>query len=324
MGVALRLISQALCLVLLAGCGGDKEERSAGDEPPVGDETVEEVEVGQGTLFADPEAIRQYTAPAAQISTDADLVAYLLPGLTGSGAHCLEDELDADQILESSIADGAVVVVERILACVAPEQIGKIFGMYAVGFEKDGPSRYAGLAECVIDGFSRLDRADVEEALTEVYTERLDLAGPPTSRLVAAEKIDDLTGCSTSAPPTPEGSDQIPHDPDPSPQNQRVIKWELLQPGDCLVDLPSARVLQVTVVDCSVPHRLEVVGAAFSGSPDDADSQCANLYANYTGRNLDEAEHRIEYLQGEPGSLSARLICLATAADGRPRAGSLR
>lgn len=197
MGVAVRLMSTALCLVLLAGCGGESEERPAGDETPVGDETVDEVEVGEGTLFADPGAIRQFSDPAAEITSDSDLVAYLLPGLTGSGADCLEDEIDVDEILESSIAAGTELVVDRILACVAPQEIGKIFGMYAVGFEDDGRSRYPDLAACAIDGFSGLDRAEVEEALAKVYTERLDLAGPPTSRLVAAEQIEDLTNCST-------------------------------------------------------------------------------------------------------------------------------
>lgn len=318
MGVALHLISLASCVVVLAGCGGDS------GEPPTGEKTVKEVGAGEGSLFADPGAIRQFADPAAEINSDGDLVEYLLPGLTGSGADCLEDEIDADAVLESDMAEGAKLVADLILACVAPDEVGKIFGMYAVGFEEDGRSRYADLAVCVADGFSTLDGAEVEEALARVYVERLNLAGPPTSRLVAADEIADLTECSTSASPPPETPDQAPDETDQAPRNQRMIRWDLLQPGNCLVDLPSGRIVQVTVVDCSVPHRLEVVGATFSGGSGKADSQCANLYANYTGRNLDESEHRLEFLQGAPGSLSARLVCLATAADRRPMTGSLR
>jgi hypothetical protein len=318
MGAAGHLISLALCLVVLAGCGGDSEG------PPTGEETVEAVGAGEGSLFADPGAIRLFADPAAEINSDGDLVDYLLPGLTGSGADCLGDEIDADAVLESETAEGAAMVADLVLACVAPDEVGKIFGMYAAGFEEDGRSRYADLAVCVVDGFSDLDPAEVEEALVRVYTERLDLAGPPTSRVAAADEIADLTTCSTSASPTPETPSETPDEPSQPPRNQRVVRWDLLQPGNCLVDLPSGRITQVIVVDCRVPHRLEVVGATFSGGSGNADSQCANLYANYTGRNLAESEHRLESLQGEPGSLSARLICLATRADRRPMTGSLR
>ncbi len=105
----------------------------------------------------------------------------------------MADEIDSDAVLASDPASGATMVADLILACVAPEEIGKIFGMYAVGFEEDGRSRYADVAVCVADGFRDLDPTDVEEALVNVYAERLDLAGPPTSRLAAADEIADRT-----------------------------------------------------------------------------------------------------------------------------------
>jgi hypothetical protein len=324
MGVAARLVSLLACVVVLAGCGGDDASDSADGDARVDqrasadDGSTEPVEAGEGSLFADPGAIRPFSDPGSQIASDADLVDYLLPGLTGSGADCLEAGLDAERLLDADIADAAALVAAGILACVDPDEIGKIFGMYAVGFEDDGRSRYADLAACVIDAFAVLDPGAVEKGLVAVYTERLDLYGPPTSREVAGREIRRLTDCSTVAPNGPDKSDPGP------PQNQRVVRWDLLRPGDCLVDLPPGSISQVTVVACGVPHRLEVVGSTFTGSADDADDQCTNLYRSYTGRDLGQSDHRLESLQGEPGSLSARLVCLATTADRRPTTGSIR
>jgi hypothetical protein len=321
-------MSLTFCLAVLAGCGGDSERARIGDGiTATGEETtepVEEVVVGEGSLFADPGAIRKFADPATEITSSSDLVDYLLPGLTGSGADCLGGQIDADAVLESDAAEGAATVADLILACVAPDEVGKILGMYAVGFEKDGPSRYADLAVCVADGFRDLDPAEVEESLVRVYTERLDLSGPPTSRQAAADEIADRTTCSTAASPPPTPPSETPVEPSEPPRNQRVILWNLLQAGDCLGDLPSGRITQVTVISCRVPHRLEVVGATFSTSADDADSQCANLYANYTGQSLNKSDHRLESLRGEPGSFSARLVCLATASDRSRTTGSIR
>ncbi len=330
MGAARNLMSLTFCLAVLTGCGdsdrltGEETTETGEETTETGGETVEEVGPGEGSLFADPGAIRPFADPDTEIKSYSDLVDYLLPGLTGSGADCLGEEIDADAVLEGDAAEGAAMVADLILACVDPDEVGKIFGMYAVGFEKDGRSRYADLAVCVADGFRDLDPAEVEEALVRVYTERLDLSGPPTSRLAAADEIADLTTCPTSASPPPETPPETPGETSQPPRNQRVILWNLLQPGDCLVDLPSGRITQVTVVDCRVPHRLEVVGATFSVSSDNVDSQCANLYANYTGQKLGESDHRLSYLQSEPGSLSARLICMATAADSSRTTGSIR
>ncbi len=196
MGVAARLVSLAVCLGMLVGCGdGDDDAGSADDGSLFDQETTELGEAGEGTLSADPEAIRPFSNPATQISSDADLVAYLLPGLTGSGVDCLETGLDAERLLDSEVDAGAELVATGILACVAPDEIGKIIGMYAVGFEDDGASRYADLAVCVAEGFAALDRPTVERVLIAVYTERLALYGPPDSRVVAASAIERLTDC---------------------------------------------------------------------------------------------------------------------------------
>ena len=294
------------------GTGADEAGRTDAGE------TVKEAMAVDGTLFADPGAIRPFADPATEIQGDGDLVDYLLPGLTGSGADCLEEMVDTDDVLASAPADGATTVGELVLACVAPDEIGKIFGMYAVGFEEDGRSRYADLAACVTDGFADLDRAQVQGSLVAVYVERLDLAGAPTSRLAAAEQIDELTACSTTA--------TLPEEPDDAgepPTNQRVIRWDRLQPGDCLVDLAPTQVTTVAAVDCRNSHLFEVVGSTFSTSADDPSTQCANLYAHYTGKQVTATGDRLEHLLSAPGSLSMRLICLVSSADGSSRTGSI-
>ena len=148
-----------------------------------GDGTVQQAAAATGTLFADPGAIRPFADPAVEIQGDRDLVDYVLPGLTGSGADCLAERIDVDEVLASRTADGAAAVADLILACVASDEIGKVFGMYAVGFEDDGRSRYADLAACVTDGFSDLDRNRTEPSLVLVLDERLDLADLALLRL---------------------------------------------------------------------------------------------------------------------------------------------
>lgn len=324
--VRLLVIICALFGLLVLGCGrddkqtsGDRDDESPPSEPvtstEASDPPTEEVVLGEGSLFADPGAIRDFPDPAGQIRAEVDLVQYLLPGLTGSGADCLESRLDLDDTLSGSSSSPAGVA-DSVQACVAPDEIGKIFGMYAVGFEEDGTSRYADLAACVTDEFGAQEPTEVGDALTAVYVERLDLAGPPTSREVAADEIERLTNCSTEVTAAPA--------PTREPRYERSVAWNLLQPGDCLVDLPSGTVVNVTVVDCRTRHRLEVVGATFSSGGQDPGTQCENLYTNYTGRPFEQSDHRLEYLQSEAGGLSARLVCLATNAARSPTTGSIR
>lgn len=323
MGSAAPLASLALALVVLAGCGGDEERPRAADDPSSAQADAEEIKGVDGTLAGDPGSIRPFVNPQAEIASDGDLVDYLLPGLSGTGVDCLEDDIDVEDILSSSVQEGATATVALILDCVATEETAEIFTMYAVGFEEDGRDRYADLASCVADGFGTLGRDDLEGPLENVYIERLDLLGPPTSRQVAAEELERLTPCSATREP-PREETEPPRETEPPPQNRRVVQWTALSPGDCLVGLPAGKVEQVVVVDCRVPHRYEVVGGTFAGTNPGPVEQCKNLYEHYTGRKFARSSHRLDYLTAAPGSVTVRLVCLASEGDGRKRRGSIR
>lgn len=324
MGVLRTSLLLTSALLALAACQSDGQ--SSGDEPS---STEADGEV-DGTLSGDPTAIRTFVEPAVEVADSADLADYVLPGLTGPGAECVEEGADVEVALGNDVEAGAASVSELVLSCVDQGEVGKIFAMYAVGFEADGPSRYVDLEECAAEGFADVSGAEAREALARVYGERLELTGPPTSRAVAAGEITRLTDCSPTSTPTADAASETPEPsatPEPSdegPVESRVINWDRLQPGDCLTTLPLGRISKVTVVDCGTPHRVEVVGATFSAGADDATSQCANLYTAYTGESLDRSKYVLDQLEPEPGSLSQRLICLATPADGKATTGSLR
>lgn len=327
MGVLLPSLVLSSSLLVLAGCGGEEEPSGRTSAS----EAAEEATSGaDGTLAGDPVTIRRFTDPAVEVVDEADLVAYALPGLTGDGADCVRDRVDVGVVLGNDVERGAAVLSDLVLSCVADREVGKVLAMYAVGFETDGPSRYSALSGCATEALADTDPAEVREALVRVYGERLELSGPPTSRAVAAEEIARLTDCSASATPTVEATSPSPEasgSPEPSEEGggeSRVIGWDRLQPGDCLVDLPRGRITDVTVVGCQTRHRIEVVGATFSAGSDDAETQCANLYTAFTGRRHDPARHVLDHLEAEPGTLSSRLICLASPADGRATTGSLR
>lgn len=324
MGVLRASLLLSSALLALAACEGDGQPSR---DDPSSSQADDEVD---GTLSGDPTAIRTFVEPAVEVVDGADLTDYVLPGLTGPGADCVEEGVDLEVALGNDVETGAASVAELVLSCVDPGEVGKIFAMYAVGFETDGPSRYDDLEECAGEGFAEIGSAEARESLARVYGERLELSGPPTSRAVAAGEITRLTDCSPSATPS---ADALPETPDPTetpepsdegPAESRVINWDRLQPGDCLTSLPRGPISKVTVVDCAARHRLEVVGATFSAGADDAKSQCANLYTAYTGAKLDRSRYVLDQLEPEPGSLSQRLICLAAPADGKATTGSLR
>lgn len=286
-------------------------------EPTTDSEPAEE----RGALVADPAGIRSFSDPAAEILGDADLVDYLLPGLTGSGADCLERELAGSEVLDRELEEGAEETATLVLRCVDADSIGRVFGMYAVGFEETGPDQFAALEPCLAEQFGQLQVGDLSAALTRLYTERLDLFGPPTSRIVAADDIDELTTCGSgpeaSEPPAPASSPTRR-----PPRNERPVPWGLLRPGDCLAGLPEGDFTQVVALNCAVSHRFEVVGATFGGS--DPAVACTNLYRHYTGRDVEGSGHELTWIAPAPGSLSARLICMAGPAGGGTTRGSLR
>lgn len=288
-------------MVVLAACG-------QGDEDPP---EIADYESPLGTLDGSPSDIVGFTDPAAQITDEAAAVAYLLPGLTGTGADCVEEQIDLDAVLEpqtraSNAADASSLVQD----CVEPESIGKLVAMYAVGFDADAGHQYVALADCVTAEFGDLSTAVRLEVVGDIFAKRLDLYGPLESPGVAADAIARHTSCTPDEPDVDDETEtpQEPSDPAtpterPGKPNRRVIRWDLLQPGDCLVDLPSGTIQQVTVVDCSVPHRHEVVGSTFSsaGTKQEIANQCRNLFAHYSGRQAGDAGYDLTWLAPEPG-----------------------
>lgn len=200
MGVLRTSLLLSSALLALAACESDGQ--SSRDDPSSTEaeteaDTEPEAEPGpEGILSGDPTAIRAFPEPAVEVVDRADLTDYLLPGLTGAGADCVEEKVDVETALGTDVEAGAASVSELVLSCVEESEIAKILAMYAVGFESDGPSRYDDLARCASVDFAVLPAAEARESLARVYGERLELSGPPTSRAVAADEIARLTDCS--------------------------------------------------------------------------------------------------------------------------------
>ena len=290
------------------GCGDSREEA----EPAATDAKATQ----KGDLDGDPSDIELFSDPAADVITDADLVAYLLPGMSGPGADCVEAAIDRQAILDVEIKTGAAAAAKLAGECVTDDSFGKVIAMYAVGFSDEGATHYSDIEPCVADEFSELTASQRHDALQSIFQARLDLTGPLTSPDIAADAVARLTPCTTAAGNATDTTTA------PS-AGSRTIGWAQLQAGDCLPALPQGQIAQVTVVDCSVPHATEVVGASFLTSAE-AENGCRNLFTNHTGQAIEATTYTLDIVEGVPGSLSARVVCLATPTSGELTTGSLK
>jgi hypothetical protein len=119
-------------------------------------------------------------------------------------------------------------------------------------------------------------------------------------------------------------------------QGPRTEKWIELQVGDCLADAPPSdpSVVDVSVVDCAIPHSAEVylragveVNAAIA---DIADQQCAAGFTQYTGQSVGGGPLVVTYLidsnqdRTSANRLPSTVICLLQASNAGPLTGSAR
>lgn len=302
----------------LAACGGSSD---SADPPPPTETTT--ASLSPGRIDADVAAVRSFSNPAEQIRSAADLTAYLLPGISGEGAECVQNALAVDRVLAASPAEGASEVADVVTGCVDPSDWGTVLLMYAVGFGDDGAEQFGELEPCVqAHGSSDepLGSADQVRPLFErVYAARLDLAAPPTSPDIARSILTDVTDCFDPAPDTTGPSPRVAE----PPSNTRAIPWNLLTAGDCLARVPSGNVRNVTVTNCERRHEAEVVGASFL-TRDEAQAACRNLFRNYTGQRLAGSGFRLTILEAATAGTSMRVVCLAQPADGSRKTGSIR
>lgn len=139
----------------------------------------------------------------------------------------------------------------------------------------------------------------------------------------------------SSGPPPTTSAAQLPSPVPvvPMKPNARQVKWVDLQVGDCLHTPPPTdpSVVEVTVVDCSVPHVAEVflranvaVNDAIAGV---ADQRCAAGLMEYAGQNSRyTSTYLIDSNMDRTGHtpLPSTVICLLQSATGLSLNGSAK
>jgi len=281
-----------------------------------------------GPVQGEVTAIEVFTDPASQIRTNADLAAYLLPGLSGDGVRCAEDALDPAAILDMPLQESSRTVTGIVLECINRNDVGSIVAIYAVGFQADGAELFREVGPCAAAAFASDSPRALRAGLESIYLARLDLAAPPTSPDIANELLQQNSDC-LDAPTTPSSVQVTSAAPSPTQEatptaaNSRSIKWNLLAAGDCLPAVPQGDVTAVTVTSCDVPHVTEVVGASFLTTAE-AENGCRNLFKNYTGQEIGNTQVALDILESTSPTGSLRVICLASSSDGQSTTGSLR
>ena len=320
--------------VVLVGCSSGQSGNaavpltSATGAPTSAGTAVSSATREAGPVRGEVTAIEVFADPASQIHTNADLAAYLLPGLSGDGVQCAEGALDPALILGMPLEERSRMVTGIVLECVDRNDVGSIVAMYAVGFQTDGAELFREVGPCAAAAFASDSTKALRVGLESIYLARLDLAAPPTSPDIANELLRQNSGC-LDAPTTPSSIPVTSAAPSPTQEatptaaNTRSIKWNLLAPGDCLAAIPQGDVTTVTVTSCDVPHITEVVGASFLTTAE-AENGCRNLFKNYTGQEIEATQVDLDILESTSPTGSLRVICLASSSDGQRTTGSLR
>jgi hypothetical protein len=343
---SLRWVPALCAVVLLTACGATTGGRAAaattvssattGSATSTADTTstgTEDSRTSETSTRADPEAgpargtvdaIVDFTDPAEQIGSAADLTDYLLPGMSGDGVDCFAAAVDPDEILPMSFADGAEAVTAAVLDCIEPAYLGNVVAMYAVGLTENGAEWYERVSSCAADAMSEEPVTELRAGLESIFEARLDLNAPPTSPDIAFEFLAERSDClmwltDTTPAETPvETSAEVPG----GPAEDRTVKWDLLRPGQCIVDLPDGDISEVPVTDCANPHESEVVGTDLPMTGTEQ-ATCDAKFEAYTGRPYTEMpEFGVEYISATDTFTNPWLICLATSA-GAPTTGSV-
>lgn len=282
----------------------------------------------EGRVNGDVSSIRVFTDPASQIKDNADLAAYVLPGMSGSGVDCATTQLDPGTILAMNVNDGANSVAGIVADCFDTESVGAIVAMYAVGFEADGTTAFGNLALCAANAFGEKSDSEGRAVLESIFGARMDLMAPPTSAGIARDYLVANTHCFAGPTETSSAAPSVPVDTsppgDPAAQT-RTIKWYAMAQGFCLPEaIPAGEFTTITVGSCELPHVSEVVGATFKSSNPSPEDQCRNLFKHYTGQDLEATTWVMEVLEATSTMGSSRIICLATSPTGAPTTGSLK
>lgn len=319
--------------VMLAGaCGGDEPTAAESGDRPAEKETEKEAgPAGMGPIEGDPDSIRTFDDPSTEIETASDLIAYMLPGMSGEGVDCTVSAVDVDEVLVNSREDGAWELASLIVdECVTGKTIGYITAMYATALDEseDLPYTYDDIAPCVAREWAESGGANTAR-LTEVFESRLDLTGPLRSPAIARENIDAGTGClddydddsdsgSTSLPPTTTTTAAPPS----TLPTQTITMFSALAPGMCLLAVPENVAMTVTTIDCTQPHVAEVV-AADLGAPK-PEGHCPAAETAYSGgRALDWPATIVTWTRDEVAG-AVRTVCMIKTSDGRFVAGTIR
>lgn len=183
-----RIVALVLLALTAAACGSGGAEADPEPGP-----TLMEARV-------DASQIRAFSDPSSQLDGVDDLVAYLLPGMSGPGVECVRSRLSAD-VIGMTPADGARSATSVVGSCLDGPSMGRLLAAYAYGFGPDAAERLPESYPCVASELARLDRGRAEDAVRAVLEVRLDLTGPVGSPQVAGEQIDALTDCETGGAP---------------------------------------------------------------------------------------------------------------------------
>jgi hypothetical protein len=298
--------------------------------------TTSTTALASGPVVGDVADIVAFDDPASQLQTDDDLIAYLMPGLAGPGVDCVSGELDVDDVLAQSFDDGGTVVARTVADCVDDDSLGILVAMYAVGFEPDGAELFEAIDSCAADAVGELPTDDAETLLQDIFTARLDLVGPPTSRTLAADFLVGETEClaelatptpTTPAsiepppPPPPTTATEVP--PPTTPGGNREVQWQRLVAGDCLPTLPAGQFTTLTVGDCAVPHAAEVVGTDSFGTFGNEDV-CDEEFQAYTGQAIAQTSLVVDILEAVDTFGNTTVVCVASQLSAEPLVGSLK
>ena len=324
-GVAVSGLALAACSTPAAGTATAASAASAATTSSSSTSTSTSA-AAPGTASGSVADIRVFADPATEIETAEDFAAYLLPGMSGAGVDCATAELEPEPVLNQDLEGGASTVSDLLVRCIEPTGIGELMAIYAVGFADGGAELYPDLAACAADAFDGASAAEIDGYLRDIYEARLDLAGPPSSRDIAAAILADDLGC--FAVPVTTSETEAPSSDTPSPSaasaGERAVDWTLLQAGDCIPTLPPDGQNSVLVGDCATPHEAEVIGhtLAIAGTEE---SSCVGFFESYVGSPFDATPSLdLTYYTSTDTFSDPTLVCLVHSADGTLLTGSVR
>ena len=140
-----------------------------------------------GSVRGEVTAIEVFTDPGSQIHANADLAAYLLPGLSGDGVQCAEDALDPETILGLALEEArgrSPASSWNVLTGTMSEALWRCTRWASKQTARTVSAKWV---RAPPQRLPRIPRRRSVPALESIYLARLDLAAPPTSPGIATE-----------------------------------------------------------------------------------------------------------------------------------------